>query len=268
LKKVSVFAVGAPKCGTTSLYSLLSSTLEIDCGTLKESHFFSNIEVKNSYYDVKVISSLDEYEKNYTNDNMLRVDCSPSYLSCETSAKDIFEYNSDAKIIVLIRDPLKRALSHYHMDLRLGYVSKGFRDAILEPQHYKEYILNSMYCKNIEAYTTLFGAASILIMAQENLNTTIGITNLLEFCEVSIPPTMKPVIANKAWNPRFDFVIKIAKFNSDYSISTRLPKRLRSFFKQIFTTPAPVVDVDLYSDLRMLFEDEYELLQAITKGTQ
>jgi len=58
--KVDFFIVGAPKAGTTSLYSYLSQHPEIEMSTIKEPDYFSNefIEEQSLYYKKESVKSL------------------------------------------------------------------------------------------------------------------------------------------------------------------------------------------------------------------
>ena len=53
---------------------------------------------------------------------------SVSYLYYPEVPKRIKEYNTEAKIIIMLRNPVDRAFSHYLMDSRLGLLSDKFED--------------------------------------------------------------------------------------------------------------------------------------------
>ena len=51
------FIVGTPKSGTTSLFHYLQEHPEVFIPSLKEPHFFSSPEVKNTYYKTKIVDN-------------------------------------------------------------------------------------------------------------------------------------------------------------------------------------------------------------------
>ena len=53
--KKNIFFVGAPKCGSSTMYEFFKILSDVSTQTPKETHFFSYPEVSNTYYDVKYI---------------------------------------------------------------------------------------------------------------------------------------------------------------------------------------------------------------------
>lgn len=141
VQKANLFVVGAMKAGTTSFTNLLSKHEQIYCPPVKEPHFFvealprslyesSRFFNLNSYLEndfpkplhITKIETLAQYRQLFTlaAAEAYRVDASTAYLHAEESAQRIHAYNPEAKIIILLRDPLQRAFSHYKMDLEKG----------------------------------------------------------------------------------------------------------------------------------------------------
>ncbi|QQD19434.1 sulfotransferase [Spongiibacter nanhainus] len=140
-----VFFVGAPKCGTSTLYDVLSNSGYVRCQVPKETHFFSYPEVKNTYYKVPFITSYSDYEKAFVG-NGISADFSPSYLRYHKFAiPRIKKKYKNAKIVAVLREPVARAVSHYLMDVSLGYQSESIENALNDDLYYAEYIENSIY---------------------------------------------------------------------------------------------------------------------------
>jgi len=57
-------------------------------------------------------------------------EATPDYLFDPRAPKRSAALLPDAKCIVMLRDPVERAYSHYHHNVRLGQESLGFREAI------------------------------------------------------------------------------------------------------------------------------------------
>lgn len=61
-----------------------------------------------------------------------RMEASTSYLSCPEAAAMIAQYAPDARIIVVTRDPVERACSHYRLARRTGRLSDTLAKALDE----------------------------------------------------------------------------------------------------------------------------------------
>ena len=98
--------VGAPRCGTTWLSSLLSQHPGIYMNpNFKEIHFFdNNYERGLAWYS--------RFFKDQPPDKVCG-EFTPSYMHLENGIQRIHQMKPDAKIIVVLRDPVQRAYSHY-----------------------------------------------------------------------------------------------------------------------------------------------------------
>ena len=109
LTKPSFLCIGAPKSGTTSLYDILKQHPDIFLPNFKEPHFFDN--------DENYGHGLSWYLQSYfteSNERQLLGEFTPTYLSNFKAHQRIAsDLNSDLKLIVLLRDPVDRAYSHY-----------------------------------------------------------------------------------------------------------------------------------------------------------
>ena len=109
----SFFIVGFQKCGTTSLYDLLMSHPNVLPGLLKENNFISE---KNE--------RLVEFRASfpYKQAGKITGDASHLHTWAPYGLTRIKEYFPNAKIIILMRDPISRAHSHFNMDKKIGYI--------------------------------------------------------------------------------------------------------------------------------------------------
>ena len=148
MKKPNLFIVGAAKAGTTSIYKYLSEHPDIYMSPIKEPNFFgSDISWEDFRHDYKINTQLDFdkyfskkklihkhiafiedinlYMKLFRNGEDFKIlgEASTSYLYSKLAAKEIYKFNPTAKIIIILRDPLERTISHYLMD----YSSKKYK---------------------------------------------------------------------------------------------------------------------------------------------
>ena len=117
--KPNFFIVGAPKCGTTALYEYLRPHPNIFMPTIKEPHFFAS--------DLGIyptIRTLEEYTAIFAGStpSHLRVgEASVYYLRSSVAIANIRDFDPDAKIIAMFRNPVEMVHS---LHSQLLYVSE------------------------------------------------------------------------------------------------------------------------------------------------
>ena len=178
--KVDFFIVGAPKAGTTSLYHYLNEHPEISMSSQKEPDYFSDADIQNEgmYYGKNRIDTIKKYHSLFddNSESKLKGEASVSYLFYKNVPQNIKTYNPEAKIIIMLRDPIDRAFSHYLMDYRLGLVSDSFEDIIDQKSvhknaklFYQQYIELSEYTNQVKRYLNVFDGKEILFIEYEDL---------------------------------------------------------------------------------------------------
>lgn len=176
--KVDFFIVGAPKAGTTSLYKYLNQHQDVVMSSVKEPNYFSKEELESQdlYYASKNITDEKDYHSLFqTNGEKKKLgEASVSYLFYPKVSKRIFTYNKDAKIIIILRNPVDRAYSHYKMDFRLGFVKRDFEDLVLNNNQegslfYQQYIDLGLYHLQVKSYIDEFGSTNVCVMFYEDL---------------------------------------------------------------------------------------------------
>jgi hypothetical protein len=192
MRKPNLFLVGAPKAGSSLLWTMLKEHKDIFFSTNpeKEINYFSYDELThNSYYkDYKVKSEYD-YLKVFKKGQSVKylVDGSISYFAYPSIPKKLYEFNSDAKIIVIVRDPVLRAFSHYNMDKRMGYVTEPFSEYLMNKdnkydQYLHQYIENSLYYKHVNNYLEYFDRNQLFVLQLEKINDDFD--RLCEFLDI------------------------------------------------------------------------------------
>jgi Sulfotransferase domain len=119
---------GAQKCGTSTLVAPLRRHPEVHMARPKEVHFF----------DRKLDRGLEWYAHQFTPRARQRQfgESSPTYLYDERACEAMCRMLPQAKIVVILRDPVQRAYSHFWHSRRLGFDKvERFEDALaLEPE--------------------------------------------------------------------------------------------------------------------------------------
>ena len=190
--KVDFFIVGAPKAGTTSLYKYLNQHQDVVMSSVKEPNYFSKEELESQdlYYASKNITDEKDYHSLFqANGEKKKLgEASVSYLFYPKVSKRIFTYNKDAKIIIILRNPVDRAYSHYKMDFRLGFVKRDFEDLVLNNNQegslfYQQYIDLGLYHLQVKSYIDEFGSTNVCVMFYEDLkkDRATFVNNILSF---------------------------------------------------------------------------------------
>lgn len=107
--KTNLFIVGFPKCGTTALYEYLSTHPAVHPSFPKEPHYF--IEPHWHRHPAK---SLDEYLNLFSgadSNKKVFLDSSALHIYSSAALKKMYQFNSDAKIIVMLRNPIDMVVS-------------------------------------------------------------------------------------------------------------------------------------------------------------
>jgi hypothetical protein len=195
--KVDFFIVGAPKAGTTSLYHYLSEHPQVEMSSQKEPDYFSDkaIHQQGMYYGKNRVNTLDKYESLFVQkEGVVYGEGSVSYLFYDNVAEDIKKYNPNAKIIIMLRNPIERAFSHYLMDYRLGLVSDSFENIITKKSKhknahlfYQQYIEVSKYANQIQRYLDFFEKENILFIDYEDFKNNVSKTvdQVYDFLNIS-----------------------------------------------------------------------------------
>ena len=120
--KPNLFIVGQPKSGTTALHQFLGQHPEIFMSSIKEPHFFCSdfhLESDRAYGKQRFFDFRSEsaYLQLFSKANGAKIagESSTNYLYSQVAAEKIHNFNPDAKIIIILREPAKYLYSlHSH----------------------------------------------------------------------------------------------------------------------------------------------------------
>ncbi len=287
----NVFLIGAPKAGTTFLYALLAASPSIFAPREKEPNYFLHKGKKRTLHgDSKIRrdpTAYDEeaYKQVYSEwaDEQYAIDASTYYLSSPNAAEHIFQARPDAKIIAVLREPIERAHSHYLMELRDGYVSESFKDA-LEREEYERaapdkpwaghynFIRQSLYLERLKKYHELFGRRQLRIYHAEEFrhHTTAVLHDIGHFLGIEkIHDNACDEDANDFRTDRFPVATRLFNMyrNSHLRdlVNKATPRKLRDQVRMAFTKarlkqteekPSPCVKA--VAHLEAALGDDYE----------
>lgn len=107
--------MGAPKCGTTSLSEYLKEHPNVFISSPKEPHYFASDMV--NYRGLKKSKDYFNLFSDATNEHLAIGEASVWYLYSKKAIENIYMYNKDAKIIVMLRKPVDMVYSMHSQHL-------------------------------------------------------------------------------------------------------------------------------------------------------
>ena len=181
--------IGAQKGGTTSLYNYLIQHPQIAAAQEKEIRFF----------DYKYANGLDWYRAHFPRRRsagaprtLISGEASPNYLYDPRPPARIAQLLPDVRLIVLLRNPVDRAFSSYQMNIRRGYETLGFAEALAaeaerldgelervesgairvsRARQYYSYIDRGRYAEQLERWLRYFARDRLLLLRSEDFFT-------------------------------------------------------------------------------------------------
>jgi hypothetical protein len=199
--------IGAQKCGTTFLYQLLVQHPNVKPAFAKEVHYFDlNYRRGDNWYRSHFPLQMRESRTYITGE------ASPYYLFHPHAPRRSSAVVPDAKLVVLLRNPVDRAYSHYQHQVKR--VIKGqapetlpFEEAIeveerilpgevskmLRSEYYassthraRSYLSRGIYIDQLQAWSRFFPRKQMLIAKSEDLfsDTTNVLERMLDFLEI------------------------------------------------------------------------------------
>ena len=201
-EKVAFVIAGTQKGGTTALASYLYEHPEIGMPTVKEVHFFDTEEhFASSEVDY---SRYHAYFKPAVKRRLLG-DATPIYMYWEPAPERIRRYNPAMKLVMLLRNPVTRAYSHWNMERERQRDKLPFEQAIrseaercreaLPLQHrLYSYIDRGMYSAQMQRIWRHFPAAQTLVLKSEELQRTpdAALARITDFLGVARFPPVQP----------------------------------------------------------------------------
>lgn len=174
-KHLGFLVIGVQKSATTSLDQYLRLHPDIDMPEgKKELHFFDkpdNYSLGKEFYNT--------YFKNSDN-RKLWGECTPIYCYWSGVIKKIYNYNPHIKLILILRNPIQRAFSHWNMEFTHSREDLSFYDALINEksrlalmpnmQHrVYSYLDRGKYTNQIRHIWSFFAKENILIIKADDL---------------------------------------------------------------------------------------------------
>lgn len=123
--------VGAQRCGTSSLFKYLGGHPDVMPSFRKEIGYFTvAYHLGQDWYRAHFPLRIERRLRSARSSSLVSFEATPDYLLDPRAPGRAAKLVPAAKIVVLLRDPVARALSHYDHTRRLGLESLSLFDAI------------------------------------------------------------------------------------------------------------------------------------------
>jgi len=204
--KIDFFICGTQKGGTSALDNYLRLHPEICMADQKEIHFFddeSHFLTSNVNYDRLHC----HFSPQKT--NKLFGEATPIYMYWENVPKRLWEYNPNALLIILLRNPIERAFSHWQMEYNKGkekhrFLHSIFLELFKRSYHKKEqhrifsYIDRSFYLPQLNRIWEYFPKSQTLLIKSEQLKTNPNQTlaRVFDFLNTEAINIEEPLLIN------------------------------------------------------------------------
>lgn len=247
--KPNFLVVGAAKAGSTSLYYYLKQNPAIEFSSLKEpkyfsSHFltFPHNGIGDTSVDKYAIKDWDSYLECFSKlNNFKRVgEVSPDYLFYhEKTAPFIKEKLGDIPIIIILRNPVKRAFSAYSYLKRDNREKLDFSHAMEAEEKRRNqnfdfiwaYKQGGCYYEQILTFKNTFKNVKVVLF-EDLISNPLDVTNEI-FKFINVSPLGK--LSNEKHNPSGLPNNPLAKFilNRNNKISTGIREVLKNITPRI-----------------------------------
>lgn len=197
--------IGAPKCGTTSLFTYLDQHPDVYMSGLKEPRFFASGASVDQAGGRQIIEDLSEYEALFEpgRHHGARGEASTAYLRDPLAPAAVRRLIPDARLIALLRDPVARAYSAWGHLMREGREPiHDFVEAVEAEEaragtdgflNLMRYVEAGSYHRQLQAWLEVFPRNQLRVYLSEDLrrDTTEVVRDAFE--HIGVDPTFEPV---------------------------------------------------------------------------
>jgi hypothetical protein len=283
LRWPNLFVVGAAKAGTTSLHHYLSQHPDIYMSPIKEPHFFSKVQPDRKYIALsgcQVMVSEQAYLQLFSRWQHEKIagEASPSYLWDQATPDRIKQVCPDAKIIIMLRNPVNRSYSHYLNEVRAGLEKRPFLEAIQADLQATDmgwgisslYIALGLYSAQVQRYLERFNDVLVIFFEEFIANTALALRQIFQF--LAVDPGYSAHIQPEILNPYASARGQLGKVLIGTPIIRQIsravfPSPLRSSLKQLVLVRSqkPAMDRQAQDLLSTLYAQEFITLPALLK---
>jgi len=277
MAKANLFLIAPPRSGSTQMAGWLASHPDVTLSSIKEPNFFSEREFSKDYVERTHLNDIDPagyVSRGVKSPHQFAVfrerahydwlfegmhtpwclDASTSYFHSDGAAARIHAYNPDARIVLLLRHPVKRSISHFGLAVRtgraMGEINRELDEEIAGrvPKEARYLLAPSLYAKALEQWLSVFPPEQVQVLVFEQVVRDPA-TTLAPVCEwLGIDPAgidlgVKEQNASAA--PRFPWLNRTLQQSGVKTwLRGVLPRSLKRRIKKLYFDESRTVQPD------------------------
>ena len=279
--------LGAAKAGTTSLHHYLGQHPEVFVTSMKEPKYFAlkdeplDFAGPSQFINQSSVNRFEDYCALFAGvqEEIAIGETSPLYLYSEKAAAEIKATLPEAKLIVILRNPVDRAFSSYAHLLREGFETLSFEESLTHenqricdrwaPLWY--YTQKGFYFQQLQRYYERFPASQIKVYLFEDLcKAPLNVVQDI-FAYLGVDPNFEPDLTKKNVSGVPKNVALQRLLTRDNPLKSvgkaLLPKAFRKNLSSKIQTQnlaaKPVLNGETRQDLMALYRDDILHLQTL-----
>lgn len=257
-KRPNTFVVGFPRSGTTSLHYYMSQHPEIFVTKEKELHYFANDILEDFLKDNKTkrdrqILTKSRFLHHFKNVHTEKaiVNFSPNAILSPSSAKKIYEFNKEAKIVIMLRNPIDlihslHTLFHEHHLYSYKSILSALRNTDKNRAKFLKLSSWTKYADLIKRYYDVFPKENIKVLLFKDFknNTQSVFEELAQFLTLSVYPEINYEVLNSSRKIKYKNLFKVfklmdnvqAKYDKKNFLNNKLVRGIAANYMKIIST--------------------------------
>lgn len=198
----SFFVIGVRKCGTTALYDYIVKNPKILPSIIKEPNA-AGLDQKAKNFAEKINYYLSFFPPLPETRDFITGEASTAYIASSLALSNLLKHFPKAKLIVILRNPVKRIISQYYFQLKHELIQNKSLEKIIiseikitktkidlakkiQTARSSDFLIHGLYVYFLEKWMSIFPREQFLILRNEDLSQDPAavMRQVFEFLEV------------------------------------------------------------------------------------